>query len=156
MKPSSILLLIFCCIAFSSQAGNGIIHLTDSNYAVIPYTKSESYLFKNAKATSLCKAEIQGIETLLNKCIDEHNKEVNSKPIKWGAIEDIGYKVQLIPVTNNKGEKEVWINCFCESVFSDFWRKGIIRVCDGGSCYFNLKINLTTQKFYNLMINGEA
>ena len=150
MKLSSILLITLTCFAFSSQAGNGIIHLTDSNYAIIPYTKSESYLFKNAKVTSLSKEEIQEIETLLNKCIDEYNKQTKGQKINGE------YKVQLVPVTNKKGEKEVFINCFCESVFSDYWHEGIIRVCDGGSCYFNLKVNLSAKKSYNLMINGEA
>ena len=29
-------------------------------------------------------------------------------------------------------------------------------VDDGGNCYFNFKINLTTKKFYDLRVNGEA
>jgi uncharacterized protein YnzC (UPF0291/DUF896 family) len=157
MKPSFVILLISICSVFSCHASvktNGTIHLTDSNYAVIPYTKADSYLFKNAKADTLTQKEIQEIELLTNKSIDEYNKEVNSKPIKYGAINDIGYKVQLVPVINEKGEKEVWINCFCETDFD--WRKRIVGIRDGGSCFFRLKINLSNGKYYEFGINGEG
>ena len=116
MKLSSILLIIFCSLAFSCKAGNGIINLTDSNYAVISYTHGDSFLFKNAKATTLTTQEIQKIEALMNKGIDEHNKT------EWGKI-DMEYKIQLVPVINEKGEKEVWINGFCESFGN--WREEI-------------------------------
>jgi hypothetical protein len=36
---------------------------------------------------------------------------------------------QLIAATNNKGEKEVWVNCFCR----------IYLVEDGGNCFFILR-----------------
>lgn len=65
----------------------GAIHLADSNYAVISYTKYEFYLFKNAKSATLTKQEVQEIETLTNKSIDEYNKQAG-----WGKI-DKKYKV---------------------------------------------------------------
>jgi hypothetical protein len=43
---------------------------------------------------------------------------------------------------NSKGEKEVWINCFCRDGERD-WRKNLVFVKDGGNCYFNLKVNLS-------------
>lgn len=56
---------------------------------------------------------------------------------------------------NSKGEKVVWIDCFCRQ-----WDKGSrtspVIVTDGGNFYFNLKVNLTTEQYYELMVNGEA
>ncbi len=150
MKLSSILLIIFICLAFSSYAGNGIIHLTDSNYTEIPYTKSEFAPFTNGKATALSKQDIKEIEILMNKCIDEYNKRT-----KWERIDKIQYMVQLVPILNEKGEIEVWVNCFCGAGFGN-WRKEIFEVNDGGSCFFNLKINIGTKKYYDLAVNGLA
>lgn len=56
---------------------------------------------------------------------------------------------------NKKGEKEVWINCFCVDVRRD-WKKQIVEVYDGGNCFFNLKINLNKSQYYELSVNGEA
>ena len=149
MKPSSILLLILCCLAFSCQAGNGIIHLTDSNYAVIAYSPSDSFPFENGKATTLAKQDIKPIETLLNLCLDQHNMPKN-------------FIFQLVPIINKKGQKEVWINALCTNPMSTFstdggdWKKEIIQVMDGGACFFQLKMNLKTKKYYHFRINGEA
>ena len=152
MKSSFILLVIFTCTILSCDAAlhaNSIIHLTDSNYAIIPYTIADSGLFEKAKPATLTHLEIQEIETLTNKSIVKHN----IKTTKWETIGKIDYKVQLVPVINEKGEKEVWINCFC-SDFGHDWRKDIMYVDDGGSCFFNLKINLSTKKYYDLSVNA--
>ena len=102
MKSSFVILLISICSVFSCHAAvktNGIIHLTDSNFAVIPYTITELSPFKNAKPATLTKQEIQEIETLMNKSIDEYNKKA-----KWERIDKENYKIQLVPIINDKGE----------------------------------------------------
>ncbi|WP_299316759.1 hypothetical protein [uncultured Maribacter sp.] len=53
---------------------------------------------------------------------------------------------------NYSGVKEVWI-IFCSTTASDKWRTNIVAVEDGGNCYFNIKINLNTKKYYDLDIN---
>jgi hypothetical protein len=65
------------------------------------------------------------------------------------------YKKQLVAVTNKDGDKEVWVNCFCDTLNKN-WRKEILLVQDGGRCYFNFKINLTQNKCYHLIVNGES
>ena len=115
---------------------------------MLPYSKSEFAPFKNAKESTLSADEIKQIQSLTNKAISEYNKQT-----KWGKI-DKNYKVQLVAIINEKGEKEVWINCFCGSMVD--WRKDIVYVDDGGSCFFNLKINLSTGRAYDLAVNGVA
>jgi len=79
------------------------------------------------------------------------------------------YYRQYICVTNERGEKEVWINFHCAEFFFNSldnidetiellsaWKAGKLVVLDGGNCFFNLKINLTTKKYYDLSVNGEA
>jgi hypothetical protein len=36
------------------------------------------------------------------------------------------------------------------------WRKELFDVMDGGNCFFELKINLTSGKYYDLNVNGDA
>ena len=70
-------------------------------------------------------------------------------------LEGQDYKKQLVARTNRKGEKEVWINCFCH-VQINSWKTEIQGVEDGGPCYFSLKVNLTSKMFYDLSVNGYA
>jgi hypothetical protein len=67
------------------------------------------------------------------------------------------YKRQYIGVTNEKGEKEVWINCFCIDPHNPKmnWKKEFVMVKGGGNCYFNLKVNLTTKKYYDFDTNSD-
>ena len=138
-----------------------------SKIATISY-KTTDNIFSEAKATKLSDEDLKVIETLLNNCITEHNtiqkkqyqKQVIKYPEHQFLLEDFvinieNYKRQYVPVINKKGEKEVWINCFCDSWDID-WKKDVLFVFDGGNCYFNLKINLTNKIYYDLSINGEA
>lgn len=128
---------------------SSVIHLTDSNYAVLPFEKNEFAAFKNARGTTLSGPDIKLIETLANQAIAAYNSSE-----KYQRIENENYKVQLIAVINEKGEKEVWVNGFCSTFGDENWRKSTLVVNDGGSCYFNLKINLTTKRCYDLGVNG--
>ena len=164
MKTSSVILLLSILLSGCNQkptqttakskpiSMNGPIHLTDSNYAVLPFIKSEFAPFQNAKAASIYGPEIPLLERLINTAIGEYNLEAKGGLV----IDDREYRVQLIAVLNEKGEKEVWVNCFCPGSIFKGWRKAIVEVDDGGSCFFNLKINLTTKEYYDLAVNGMA
>ena len=65
------------------------------------------------------------------------------------------YKIQLMPVINPKGEKEVIANCFCTDNFP-YWRKNAVFVYDGGSCFFKVSINLTNKTTSKVWPNGVA
>jgi len=136
--------------------------------AILPYDSSLYGFGKDCNQIELTTNDLAIIETLLKKCIDEYNpekekefNEVNSSHPEYNyskmnfVIDLKRYKRQYIPMINNSGEKVVWINCFCNT-WDKNWKNDLIIVMDGGNCYFNLKINLTTGKYYDLMVNGEA
>lgn len=123
------------------------------NYAIIKYErKSHDFVFKNVKSSNLDDSEIEKLENITSEAVEKYNLKQN----EYGKIKDLSeYKFQYIPVYNSKREKEVWVNAFC-SDFKIDWKKQIVAVDDGGSCYFNLKINLTNSNVYDFWVNGEA
>ena len=134
----------------SSAGSNKVIPAPDtSRYAIIPFDEKQTYLFRNARAASLSAAEVETIEVLLGEVVLQYNKgakdQYQIKPLER-------YKRQLVPVMNQRGEKEVWVNCFCGSW--DNWQQQLVMVDGGGSCFFNVKMNLTEKKTYDLMVNG--
>ncbi|WP_295654846.1 hypothetical protein [uncultured Mucilaginibacter sp.] len=154
-------------IAQSSQSINS------SKYAILKFNPGlDQYIFKGKfKSTSLSDNEIKNIEKLIAIRISEYNKmklaenkklleKYPSKPheiISGNLINNpADYYKQFIAVTDAKGQKIVWANCFCTPEEKSYWKKGIVEVEDGGSCFFNLKINLTTNTVYDFMVNGEA
>jgi len=126
-----------------------------SNTAFIAFDEASSYLFdKNCKATVLTNNDLIIIDNLLIQCVNDYNKNLSPK-FKNLSIDLAGnsYKRQIISVINNNGDKEVWLNCFC-SMYDKRWKTDVLTVEDGGSCFFNLKLNLTNKTFYHLLVNG--
>ena len=136
--------------------------------AVLPFDTTQYWVFKDSKPTDLTNDDFVKIETILNNCINDYNsdqerqfKEINHKHPEYKLdkknfiIELTRYKRQYVAILNSKGEKEVWVNCFC-GAGNQNWKNNLIFVLDGGNCFFNLKINLTTGKYYELMVNGDA
>ena len=135
------------------------IQIDTEKTTVIPFAPATmSYPFSNAyKSSVLNQSDIYAIETLLITCVADYNKSLKSgRAYREIDLNKHNYRKQLMAVVNAKGEKEVWVNCFCNTWGSDKWKREIVVVMDGGSCYFNFKINLATKKVYNLRVNGEA
>ena len=104
----------------------------------------------NNTPANLSKAELSQIEKLIAGRVTEYNKTAKGRKIKYPGK----YFKQFIAVINPRGEKVVWVNCMCE-VIGD-WSKRIDFTLDGGTCYFRIQINLTTNTVYDFNTNGEA
>jgi hypothetical protein len=168
-------LLISCfifCLKIHGQTNvssrDKIVSLDTTKITILSSELILKYIFnKNCIESKLNNEEVITVDLLLRKCIDNYNVEADKefrqiamnnhsfKPNRVNFIIDIEkYKRQYIVVKNSKGEKEVWINCMCSTRKN--WQKELIIVKDGGNCYFNLKINLTKKKYYDLGVNGGA
>lgn len=144
------------------------IRIDTSSIAIIEFDTTFHWLFKNAKPAELNSEDLYQIEKILTDFLIKYNHDLrvqfedkaNKYPNKSfnlsNFIIDLNkFKRQYIPVINDKGEKEVWINCFCGQWGAN-GRTEIFEVEDGGNCYFNLKINLTTAFIYDFIVNGDA
>jgi len=136
--------------------------------AILPFDTTQYWVFRDSKPTDLTNEDLQKIDSIINKFSSDYNpnqerefKENNDKHPEFKLekknfiIDMTRYKRQYVAILNSKGEKEVWVNCFC-AAGNQNWKKNLIFVQDGGNCYFNLKINLTTGKYYEVIVNGNA
>jgi len=143
-----------------------------SKYIITPFKPAYNYPnfpFKNCNPIELTTNDIDTIEILLKQFIADYNVEQEkqiekfkaehpeSKVIKSDFIIDLTkYGRQYTPVINDKSQKEIWIYCFCLSFTIKNWREhlDIPSAKGGGNCFFNLKVNLTTKKYYDLIVNA--
>lgn len=154
MRCSSYLFLLIC-IASMTADGQAMGHLNvdTSLYAVLPFNKRVNLAmgikFDHPKPTALSSAEIDDMETL----IDSAYRSYNSNYPHWQLKTPLSvYRRQYVAIINGKGQKEVWVNFFC-TAFED-WRHEVEIVEDGGGCFFQLRINLSLKKIYDLSPNG--
>jgi hypothetical protein len=143
--------------------------LSDSQYVIFQDSSKLRWIFEDSEPTSLNEQELIEIERIIQIAIEKNNKEQadflaernsnypNDPWTETGFELSIkGYYRQYVPVINERGEKEVWINFFCDPWGTTDWKSNILHVDDGGNCYFNLKANLKTGTYYELSINGYA
>jgi hypothetical protein len=138
----------------------------DSNVvAILPFDSSEYWafwVFKDGKPTNLTNDNLHKIEVILNTCIKDYNKDQEARlkeflekdpkykiDNKNFTIDLTRYKRQYVAILNSKGEKHVWVNCFCKTWDSN-WKKDVLLVDEKGNCVFSVKINLTTEQYYQL------
>ena len=139
-----------------------------SKIAIIPFDKSKFWFFKENDPTSLTSRDLDQIDKLLTLCIFkynykkqkiynqiERNNVENEEYFERNCIDLSKYKRQYVATINSKGEKEIWVNLFCDT-FNSNWKNEILVVFDGGNCFFNVKLNLKKKKYFELRINGVA
>jgi hypothetical protein len=139
-----------------------------SKIAIIPFDKSKCWFFKENDPTSLASRDLDQIDKLLTLCIFKYNskklkiynqldknKIEDKENFERNYIDLSKYKRQYVATINSKGEKEIWVNFFCDT-FNSNWKKEILVVFDGGNCFFNVKLNLKKKKYFDLIINGVA
>lgn len=142
------------------------IQIDTSVFVILPLDTTLVSL--SGKPADLTTKYLVEIERLLTKCVEDYNveqekqfQEINHtfpehKSDKKDLVIDLKrYQRQYMATRNSRGEKVVWINCFCDQ-WDKHSRTSPYIVMDGGNCYFNLKVNLTTGLYYELMVNGVA
>lgn len=168
MQRILIVVFVLCSHILVAQKSTKMNIFNDSNYAIIPFNSSETWVFKDASPNSLSLEDMKIIEETLLKAVNTYNQQTIVEHKRYEKknsgyhmdrsailISLKEYKFQLMPVLNAKREKEVWINAFCHSFGID-WKKQIVSVDDGGKCFFNFKINLNAKKYYDFRVNGIA
>ena len=155
----SLLLTALSALTFAQTEKSGL-----ADYQVLHKDSLEyvPWVVKDFKSVVLTRDEIK----LVNRLFQDFQSKSNNGDSTIQAMGEIGlmnYKRQYLPVMNRYQEKMVWINCFCEkgsnlphfsSNNPDQWQEEVIIVKDGGNCYFSVFLNLNTENFEQLMVNG--
>lgn len=155
-------------IHLAHKSQNFRIEADSVKYAILPVSKAHSKgFFKGRKDAPLNRNDFAVIDQLVHRAVQSYNakqksvyeswlKKLPSKNIYKGQffIDLLKYKRQYFCAFNARGEKLVWVNCFCGD--EDYWKTAEVFVFDGGNCYFNLMINLATKQVSGFETNGVA
>lgn len=112
---------------------------------------------KKVNPASFTEQEIETTVNLINLYLASFTSDTSRlKKMQRPFIEEIKkqkYFKQFFPAFNEQNEKEIWINNLC-SAENDEWKKSFIKVHDGGTCYYSIKVNLTKKSCYDFTYNG--
>ena len=149
------------------------LNLDTSKISIIKYDAANidcAKIFRNAKPSTLNNEDLNKIELTIDKIIEKQNPleiqrfEESSKmyPNEHYKLEDFilkkeDYIRRYLVVINLQGEKELFVALVCDSIAKDFdFRHTLKQGHGGGSCLFSFKLNLSTNKYYDVQFNAEA
>jgi hypothetical protein len=125
-------------------------------YVMLPYDSSAmmamNWRYTNARRASLTRLEVDDLESIVDSAYLSYTKD--STVYLHDLFPLSIYRRQYVAVITEKGEKEVWVNFICGDY--GHWRNSPVFVDDGGKCYFQLFINLTRRRAYDLIPGGAA
>ena len=163
MKVLTALVLISCTLTGCAQT-------ITSNY--IKQKKYQGYIFSKDYSSRLVhfedlkerftpsESDIAEAESVLAIQIREINKARLNQTGSCPVIDETlpTFKRQYLGYINRDGDKVVWINFIGgkEKKNSDQLSKEIVVVFDGCSHYWNIKVNITRSKLYDLSVNGSS
>ncbi len=158
MLKTACVITIFCTIfvLFSCSKPEKSTLTLKSNETILEPEKKMEWVY--GKNYGKWTPETKDIETARNLLKDCFEKERYNTANRFGGRIPDDYNIQFVCAITEKGERIIWINSFCkneESTFKD-WKTKIFFVADGGNCFFNIKINVAKNTYYDLMVNGPA
>lgn len=117
----------------------------------------------------LSKREVQHIDKVLKYAVGVYNRDrkdyvtqlklkdsLDSTNLADLLIDLRYYRRQYIISMDKQRHKLVRVNAFCHSWDTDYWKTHEIVTHDGGKCYFNMLLDLTTNKIIYFKTNGSA
>ncbi len=172
MKNAFRLLLMTCffyaCNNYTVPLKNStpIIPVFDTaNTVILPLDSIEHAVFNSHKDAEINNNDLRIIDSLMALVIINQSIGRTSTYTKQAVNQQnvltriLGYyKRQIACFIDSNGNKTAWVNCFCleDSQEFTYWKKQRVLVDDGGDCFFNFKVDMTTHKSFDISINGVA
>jgi hypothetical protein len=159
MKTSVIALIAVCFLNLREASGLKAPFRLGVEYREVIKDEGEPTYYELPSDAKLTSPEFQEMRKILLKSINQHNQLSRHNP-DFSINPLSGYGVQYKVTITQKGEKEVWLNGFCKDSGNMYSNTDLtstpVVVFDGGSCYFNLTINLKKRKASKVIIHGFA
>ena len=143
----------------------GIFATKDSSITVINDTSQIKHITASNCFWIPSKSQLDLIDSIINIATNDTSKVTNKRFI----IRDFKkYYRQYVCYKDKNNDSIIYVNAFCQIPTNHFdsaginkikkfdWKNNFILMDDGGSCYWQIKINFTTKKYFDFMINGDA
>lgn len=162
------ILVLTSCKWQSKQTNSKIDKATlvrDTLSVLITDTIETRFITNNQPLWTPTSAQFDQIDSILIKAIKD-TLEITKDDFEIKNINRF-YR-QYVCYLDNSGDLIVFINAFCQlldtpidSIGTVIWKKydwknKLLVVNDGGTCFWSIRINLTSKKYFNFSVNGQA
>ena len=162
------ILFLITTSCFNKEASKveEISYTLDTNMVIIKDSLLLRYLERSGlEYFELTNKEVYQVNKILEKAIEDEKFSFLKEP-RLASLNK--YYRQYYGYINDKNERIVRVNAFCqllptpvrengEFVWRIFdWKHNYLMMDDGGACYWGVKINLKSNLWFDLRVNGLA
>ena len=153
--------LIFLILIFTSC---GKVNTSDNIALLLNQSDNVWFRYNEMKTWKPNQAEIDLSEKLILKIIDEKKAAFDVKQV-YNNIDNYFY--QLIPYLDQNNRKIIYVNSLCRAFVVNplpnpngkrkkeiGWKNNLIDVNDGGSCFWQVQIDIEKQEYFDFSVNG--
>lgn len=153
--------VFFAILIYLALSNNDPLFIEGKNYKgyIFPKDyKNEYYVDEISTPFTPSKHDVIIAEAILKKGI----KDINKNRINQGGdcpyIDKklCKYNRQYFGKIDKNGHKILFINFIWMKSTPEYWNKEIVKLYDGCSHYWNVKIDLEHKKLFDLKINGKG
>lgn len=146
MRSCRFMIVGFCLVMFTAAQAQEAQH-----YVILPASAAGEIAKEGTWHPT--KADIDGLETNLSQVSSLQAENWKSPKIRIEHPEK--YFRQYVAIIQS-GKRKIYVNAFCEREDLAQWRKHLVIVDDGGTCFWQALYDPATKKFSHLRINGRA
>jgi hypothetical protein len=161
MKRYNLILGIGILIICTALTDNTPCHIKEKGFEGYIFPKEYALVisFEDTKDRyTPTRQDIINVESIIKEQLATINKpltnQVNGCPIIYKELKK--YKRQYVGYINKEGDSIIWVNFIWGKHISDTWNKDVVIVLDGCSYYWNIKVNLSKKKAFDLQVNGPS
>ena len=152
---------VFSQVVVSDSLCDGSIYVKTDEYEGIIFGANCPENVKDDKTYrwSPTEEDIALAEELMKKYIAKIVKK-NPSTVIYGTskihLNFDKYYRQYFGIIDRHGRKILFVNCFWKEYENRFpgWKQSLIGVCDGGSYYWRIRVNLKKKKCFDYRVNG--
>lgn len=158
------LMIIICCWSCTTlrQPNDGFYVKTArfTGYVFSEKHEVSGYIYEQARSRfTPTQREVLRAEEIISRELKLMNDSAELKATSIGTIYNNlnNYVRQYVGFVNDKGAKVIWVNFVRDGVrYKEKLGKQVIEVEDGGSNYWNVKVDLSERTMFWLMINSRG
>lgn len=129
---------------------------TPFRYALFTSRTDIDFTFykKNYRPVKLTKNQLVIAQAIIKRVSDSLDFLITSTNVTTGIVDALRHNFQIVSAINNHGQIFLWVNAICDD--DKDWRRRLIFVDDGGSCYYRFRINLNTKQYFDIDVNASG
>jgi hypothetical protein len=161
MKKPAVILFLTVYLLYSETllSQHTTVHTANESfkYTFLSSQGNVDWVFsekKRYRPFKLSNNQTESAKAIIKAVSDSLHFLITPKNINTNIVDTLKHSFQIVSAIDKQGKIFIWVNAICDPPKD--WRLRLIYVDDGGSCYYNFRIDLNAKYYFDIQVNSNA